>query len=94
MIIKAKINVKKILKDRMFTAKTGAVYLDLTLLEHKDGPDQYGNDGMVVQDLGKEAREAGEKGPILGNFTILKTNSKPRPAAEKSSAVDNDEPPF
>ena len=28
---------------------------------------QWGQDYMVVQDLSKEARDAGEKGPILGN---------------------------
>lgn len=69
MIISAKLNVSKILKDRMFKGEKGT-YLDITLLENKDGTDQYGNDFMIVQDLGKEARERGEKGPVLGNAKI------------------------
>lgn len=79
MIISAKLNVSKILKDRLYKGEKGT-YLDITLLENRDGPDEYGNDFLVVQDLGKEAREKGEKGPILGNARIRvgKAASAPR----------------
>jgi len=46
-------------------------YCGLTLMDNRDGRDQYGNDGFVVQDVGKERREAGEKGAILGNWKDL-----------------------
>ncbi len=65
-MIRAKIDVTKILKAYLFKGTKGT-YLDITLMENKEGTDQYGNDYMVVQDIGKEAREAGKKGPILGN---------------------------
>lgn len=68
--IRLKIDVKAILKDALFNATSGKVYLDATLFL-KDEDDQYGNCGMIVQDLGKERREAGEKGPILGNAKIF-----------------------
>lgn len=65
MILKLKLDVTKIDKTRLFKGAKG-VYLDATVLL-KDAPDQYGNDGMIVQDLGKDARESGQKGAILGN---------------------------
>ena len=62
-----KIDVTKIDKSALYKGEKGT-YLDITLLDNRDGTDQYGNDGMVVQDIGKQRREAGEKGPILGNW--------------------------
>ena len=62
-----KINVSKIDKTALFEGKNGK-YLDLVLFENKDGPDQYGNHGFVTQDIGKQRREAGERGPIIGNY--------------------------
>ena len=63
------IDVMKIDKPALFKGKKGT-YLGLTLLENKDGKDKYGNDGFVVQDIGKERRLAGEKGPIVGNWKL------------------------
>jgi hypothetical protein len=89
-MIGLKINVTRILKDKMHKGEKGT-YLDLTLMENKDGPDQYGNDGFVVQDLGKEARERGEKGPILGNWRKLgKKQAAPAPKAAKPETNDSD----
>jgi hypothetical protein len=94
-MIGLKINVTRILKDRMHKGEKGT-YLDLTLMENKDGPDQYGNDGFVVQDLGKEARERGEKGSILGNWRRLgKKQSAPKasqPAPTTPEPEDDDLP--
>jgi hypothetical protein len=90
MIISAKIDVSKIDKTKLFKGEKGT-YLDITLLENRGGPDQYGNDFMVVQDLGKAARDKGEKGAILGNAKIR--GSKPAaPApqhAKQAPAQDN-----
>lgn len=66
-MITLKINVTKIDKSALFTGKNGK-YLDLVLHDNRDGQDQYGNDGFVTQDIGKERREAGERGPIIGNW--------------------------
>ncbi len=62
-----KIDVTKILKEHLFHGKNGAKYLDITLWENRDGEDQYGNTHMAVQSIPKELRDAGQKGPILGN---------------------------
>ena len=61
-----------------FPVKANAIYMtektasmDVTLMDNRDGRDQYDNDGFATLDLGKERRLAGEKGPILGNWKNL-----------------------
>ena len=94
-MISAKINVSKILKEHLFKGEKGT-YLDITLIPNKEGTDQYGNDYFVVQDLGKEARESGQKGPILGNAKTRGAKpSAPKPApAAKPAVDDSDDVPF
>jgi hypothetical protein len=74
-MIRAKIDVTKIDKSAMFKGTKGT-YLDITLLDNRDGTDEYGNDGFIVQDIGKERRENGEKGPIIGNWKNLDKDKK------------------
>jgi hypothetical protein len=61
-----------------FPIKANAIYMtektasmDVTLMDNKNGQDDYGNDGFAVLDLGKDRRLAGEKGPIVGNWKDL-----------------------
>ena len=85
MIIRAKLDLKKVPEDCVYKGQKGD-YIDITLLENKNGPDQYGNDFMVVLDVGKVRREAGEKGPIIGNAKYA--GQKPAgatPASQQSS---------
>lgn len=71
MIIKVKLDVSKIDKNKLFKGEKG-IYLDATILLKDDQPaDSYGNHGMIVQDVTKAEREAGQKGPILGNVKIM-----------------------
>jgi len=89
-IIRVNINTAKIDKSALFEGTKGK-YLNITLLENKDGEDQYGNNFMVVQDIGKDRRDAGEKGAILGNAKYVKaanetTTNKP---ASKPVVVDD-----
>ena len=58
-------------KTKLFNADSGAIYLDATLLT-KEEDDQYGNCGMIVQDVSKADREAGVQGAILGNAKLFK----------------------
>ena len=81
MIISAKIDVLKINKALLFKGAKGT-YLDISILENKGGTDQYGNDFVIIQDIGKEARERGEKGPILGNGKYRVRGSQPAPAPQ------------
>lgn len=77
-MIAIKIDAKKVKRELFFKgAKTE--YMDLTLIDNKGGPDEYGYDGFVVQDVGKEARQRGEKGPIIGNWKHV--GGKPKQSA-------------
>lgn len=75
-----------------FPIKANAIYMtektasmDVTLMDNRDGPDQYGNDGFATLDLGKERRLAGERGPILGNWKDL-DGGNPRQGRDVSAA--------
>ena len=70
-IIRLKIDVTKIDKAKLFKGEKGT-YLDCTLLYNSDA-DQYGNNGMIIQDATKEERESGNKGAILGNAKEFKS---------------------
>jgi len=73
------INTAKIDKTALFEGKQGK-YLNLTLMQNKDGPGQYGDDGFIIQDIGKERRLKGEKGPIIGNWKYIGQGNAERPA--------------
>jgi hypothetical protein len=79
-MITAKINCSKIDKSALFEGKNGK-YCDFVLFENRDGTDQYGNDGFVTQDIGKERRLAGERGPIIGNWKNIGTKGNPPTSA-------------
>jgi hypothetical protein len=61
----AKIDVKKINKDWLFTGNKGT-YLDAVIYEN-DAVDQYGNSHVIKQNPPKEARDQGAKPVIIGN---------------------------
>jgi hypothetical protein len=88
----AKINVSRIDKTALFEGKNGK-YLDIVLFDKQD---QYRNDGFVVQDISKERRDAGERGPIIGNWKRVEK----RGGASQSESpltpppVDQDDIPF
>lgn len=69
-MIKAKIDVTKIEKARLFKGEKGT-YLDVVLIETPHS--EYG-DFMIVQEITKEERQSGKKGPILGNAKFLGTH--------------------
>lgn len=79
------------------------LYCSLTIMENRDGVDQYGNEGFVSVDLGKDRRLAGEKGPILGNWKTIGTPSRspnqntavpPSRSATADSLDESDDIPF
>jgi len=77
MRITFKINLTRLLKAYFFKGDRGT-YGDFVCFENKNGPDQYGNTHFVCQDLGKEARKRGEKGPIVGNLKIWDASQTPQ----------------
>ena len=85
-----KIDVTKIDKAYLFKGKSGT-YLDATLMDNREGPDQYGNDGFIVQDVGKENREKGIKGPIIGNWKHVGDKpAQPRPQQKPAQTQAED----
>lgn len=101
-MITLKIDVTKLEKNRFHHGKKG-IYTDLALIEH---PNDYGDDGFVVQSVSKEEREAGEKGPIVGNWRESKKKetppstrqapvpTKPPPDPQKELLPEDDDIPF
>jgi len=87
-IVRIKIDVTKIDKARLFEGKKGT-YLDATVFLN-DEAGQYGDNGMITQDVTKEEREAGTKGNILGNATIFKVleeNTTPKAKEEPDGDI-------
>jgi single-stranded DNA-binding protein len=96
-LIKLKIDVTKLDKNLFFKAKSGAVYADLDFWM-TDEDDQYGQCGMIRQDVGAERRKAGEKGNILGNGKPLQPRQPAaqaqnsfKPTAQASTAIEDED---
>jgi hypothetical protein len=92
-MIKLKISTWKIDKSHLYEGKNGK-YLNCVLFENKDGTGEYGDDGFIVQDVTKEAREAGERGPIIGNWRHLQTKGAKPSNRNTASEGDDENVPF
>lgn len=72
--VSVRIDVTKITKDKLYVGAKGT-YLDCTTFIDTDELDQYGNNGFIAESVSKEEREAGTKGPILGNVKVFYNDS-------------------
>lgn len=79
--VSLKINVSQIDKARLFAGQKGH-YLDATVFIDLDQLDQYGNSGMITQDVTKEEKQQGVKGNILGNCKVFWTEGGQAPQAQ------------
>lgn len=92
--VSLKIDVSKIEKARLFKGQKGT-YLDATVFVDLGEADQYGNHGMITQNVSKEERESGTRGPILGNCKVFyrdgidETPSDPRQQPTQGSGGVN-----
>jgi len=71
--VRIKINVSMILKEWLFAGKKGK-YLDATVFLTPNDEGQYGDHGMVTQDVPQAVSQADptvKQGPILGNCTVF-----------------------
>ena len=76
--VSLKIDVSKIEKARLFKGAKGT-YLDATVFIDTAELDQYGNSGMITQDVKKEEKQNGVKGAILGNCKVFWSDSEQQP---------------
>ena len=93
-MFKCKIDRKKLLEEFIFKANSGAEYIDFVMIPSKDS--KYGDTHFLVQSVSKEAREAGKKGPIIGNAKTLERKSAPapKPAAPQPQQDADETVPF
>lgn len=82
--IRVKLDVTKIEKERLYKGAKGT-YLDATCFIDIDNEDQYGQNGFIAQDVTKEEREAGTKGPIVGNVKVFYRDGLDSPALHQSA---------
>ena len=76
--VSLKVNLSQIDMQRIFQGQKGQ-YLDATVFIDLDQLDQYGNSGMITQDVNKEEKEQGVKGNILGNCKVFWSDSGQAP---------------
>jgi len=86
--VSLKIAVNKIEKERLFKGKN--TYLDATVFINLDEKDQYGNSGMITQDVSKEEKAQGVQGPILGNCKVFWSDGADSPAPQQSAPSGDD----
>lgn len=80
--VNLKIDVTKIDKTKLFNAKSGAKYLDLTVFIDSSEEDKHGNHGAIRQAQTKEERQANVKAPILGNAKVFWQEQSTEPKQE------------
>jgi len=86
----AKIDVKKINKEWLFTGTKGT-YLDAVIYEN-DNVDQYGNSHVIKQNPPQESRAQGAKPVIIGNCRWMpqkggsQSQQRPAPRQQQSNA--------
>lgn len=76
--VSLKVNLSAIDMQRIFQGQKGQ-YLDATVFIDLDQLDQYGNSGMITQDVKKEEKDQGVKGNILGNCKVFWSDSGQAP---------------
>tara|TARA_R110000868_G_C10621760_1_gene742366 strand:- start:151 stop:465 length:315 start_codon:yes stop_codon:yes gene_type:complete len=90
--ITLKIDVSKIDKAHLFKGAKGT-YLDVAIWPNKEGAGQYGDTHYAVQQVTKELRESGVRGPIIGNATVPSDEAeqaKPTRHAKTATPTDPD----
>jgi len=88
-----KIDVSKVDKARLFKGQKGT-YLDATVFIDLDNPGPYGDHGMITQDVTKAEKDAGQKGPILGNCKVFWRDEQPEATSPQPAVGDDSDLPF
>ena len=92
--VSLKINVSMIEQARLFAGQKGH-YLDATVFIDIDQLDQFGNSGMITQDVTKPEKDQGIKGPILGNCKVFwKDQQAPQPVQQAYQQAPQQAPQY
>ena len=97
MLINCSITLSDIPKDKIKKAKSGKLYLPITIQDLKVAPDQFGNTHSVFVTQTKEEREQGVKRCYLGNGKAIEFNTRTNVAEIDTMAPvfgDDDLPDF
>jgi hypothetical protein len=89
--INLSINVKAIDKARL-QAKGDKIWLNATVFFKPEEPDNYGQHGMITQDITKEEKDNGVKSPILGNTKCFWKDEEPQQQEKPQQQPDDDIP--
>jgi hypothetical protein len=82
--VSLKLDVTKMDKARFFKGAKGT-YCDCTVFIDLDDLDQYGQSGMITQDVSKDEKQQGVKGPILGNCKVFWTDAQGAPQRQQTA---------
>lgn len=89
-MITLSLDVTKVDKNFLAPGKQGQKYLNLILSENREGPDKYGNHGIVKQSVPKEQRNT-VKLPIIGNYKVWPPREGEAPATSPKPQNANSE---
>jgi hypothetical protein len=85
--VNVSIDVKAIDKARLVDHTNGKIYLNMTVFIDPSSPDNFGQHGMVTQDVSKEERAKDVKGPILGNVKVFWTDNQANQAPQQQKST-------
>jgi len=71
--IQLHLQLHRIDKSRLVQGQKGK-YLDLVAFPNREGRNDRGEDGVVIQSVSKEEREAGQRGSIIGNYRLRQSS--------------------
>ena len=89
--VSLKVNLSAIDMQRIFQGQRGQ-YLDATVFIDLEQLDQYGNSGMITQDVKKEEKDQGVKGNILGNCKVFWSDTGQAPQQQTQQGGFNQAP--
>ena len=89
-MLRLNINLEKLDKQYFFKGAKGT-YADLTLIPSRES--KYGDSHFIVQDVGKENRDKGIKGPIVGNAKLVVSAGQQQQPPTRGKIDPADVPP-